>query len=103
MNKRPWLLQAAALATLCLLAPAQAQDFPPKKRVTLVVGFAAGDAAEAATRLIAKKLGENIGQQVVVDNKGGAGGNIARHIATNSAPDGSMLSTFRPRIQSRPV
>ena len=42
-----------------------------------MVGFAAGGAADAAARLIAKKLGENIGQTVVVDNKAGAGGNIA--------------------------
>ncbi|EJE53690.1 hypothetical protein PMI14_01436, partial [Acidovorax sp. CF316] len=91
MNKRQWLLQAAALTTLPLSMPAQAQDFPPRKPVTLVVGFAAGGAADAAARLIAKKLGENIGQQVVVDNKGGAGGNIAHQFVANAAPDGTVL------------
>ena len=40
---------------------------------------------------IAKKLGENIGQSVVVDNKGGAGGNIAHQFVANAAPDGSVL------------
>jgi tripartite-type tricarboxylate transporter receptor subunit TctC len=85
------LLQATALATLALSTPAQAQDFLPKKPVTLVVGFAAGGAADAAARLIAKKLGENIGQQVVVDNKGGAGGNIAHQFVANAAPDGTVL------------
>ena len=59
--------------------------------MTLVVGFAAGGAADAAARLIAKKLGENIGQSVVVDNKGGAGGNIAHQFVANAAPDGSVL------------
>ena len=92
MNKRN-LLRATALAvsSLLLAGTASAQDFPPKKPVTLVVGFAAGGAADAAARLIAKKLGENIGQTVVVDNKGGAGGNIAHQFVANAAPDGSVL------------
>jgi tripartite-type tricarboxylate transporter receptor subunit TctC len=82
------LLAASALA---LAGLAQAQDFPPKKSVTMVVGFAAGGAADAAARLIAKKLGENIGQSVVVENKGGAGGNIAHGQVANAATDGSVL------------
>ena len=92
MNKRN-LLRATALAvsSLLLAGTASAQDFPPKKPVTLVVGFAAGGAADAAARLIAKKLGENIGQTVVVDNKGGAGGNIAHQFVANAAPDGTVL------------
>ena len=86
MKKRTLLHCALALATAPLAFSAAAQDFPPKKPVTLVVGFAAGGAADAAARLIAKKLGENIGQSVVVDNKGGAGGNIAHQFVANAAP-----------------
>ncbi|PZP98100.1 MAG: Twin-arginine translocation pathway signal [Variovorax paradoxus] len=82
---------AALLAPLCMPAAAQAPDFPPKKPVTLVVGFAAGGAADAAARLIAKKLAENIGQTVVVDNKAGAGGNIAHQIVAKAPADGSVL------------
>jgi len=86
------LLPAALMALGALTGlHAQAQDFPPKKAVTLVVGFAPGGAADAAARLIAKKLGENIGQTVVVDNKGGAGGNIAHQYVANAAADGSVL------------
>lgn len=87
------LRRAIALAVLPLLLASQghAQDFPPKKPVTLVVGFAAGGAADAAARLIAKKLGENIGQTVVVDNRGGAGGNIAHQQVAAGPADGSML------------
>ena len=70
-KKRALLHCALALATAPLAFGAAAQDFPPKKPVALVVGFAAGGAADAAARLIAMKLGENIGQSVVVDNKGG--------------------------------
>lgn len=80
-----------AMASLVLAGAGHAQDFPPKKPVTLVVGFAPGGAADAAARLIAKKLAANIGQAVVVDNKGGAGGNIAHQFVANAAPDGSVL------------
>ncbi|MEJ8859857.1 tripartite tricarboxylate transporter substrate binding protein [Variovorax robiniae] len=92
MNRRH-LLQSTALAASCLLlAPhSHAQDFPPARPVTLVVGFAAGGAADAAARLIAKKLGENIGQSVIVDNKAGAGGNIAHQQVASGPADGSML------------
>ena len=66
MKKRTLLHRALALLALPLALGAAAQDFPPKKPVTLVVGFAAGGAADAAARLIAKKLSENIGQSVAV-------------------------------------
>jgi len=92
MNKR--LLLRAIVLGLSVLACAGsgfAQDFPPKKVVTLVVGFAPGGAADAAARLIAKKLGDNIGQTVLVDNKAGAGGNIAHQLVANGPADGSML------------
>lgn len=81
----------AAAAVAALPGIAGAQDFPPKKPVTLVVGFAPGGAADAAARLIARKLAENIGQTVVVDNKAGAGGNIAHQLVANGATDGSVL------------
>ena len=92
MNKRQLLAYAACLTCASLAAgTVQAQDFPPKKPVTLVVGFAAGGAADAAARLIAKKLGENVGQTVVVDNKGGAGGNIAHLFTAKGPADGTLL------------
>lgn len=90
MKKRQ-LLFAALAATLCLAGHVSAQDFPPRKPVTLVVGFAPGGAADAAARLIAKKLGEDIGQTVIIDNKAGAGGNIAHQHVANGPTDGSML------------
>ena len=92
MNKRHLLRATTSVAASLLLAGlGQAQDFPPNKPVTLVVGFAPGGAADAAARLIAKKLGENIGQKVVVDNKAGAGGNIAHQLVAAGPADGSML------------
>lgn len=57
----------------------------------MVVGFAAGGSADIAARIIAKKLGENIGQSVVVDNKPGAGGNLAHAQVAHGPTDGSVL------------
>ena len=92
MKKRNILGAGAALVLLPMLSGlVQAQDFPPKKPVSLVVGFAAGGASDTAARLIAKKLGENIGQTVIVDNKPGAGGNIAHQLVANAPGDGAML------------
>ena len=93
MKKRDMLKTGVALALLCMLArqASAQQDFPPKKPVSIVVGFAAGGAADTAARLIARKLGENIGQTVIVDNKPGAGGNIAHEFVAHAAGDGATL------------
>lgn len=70
---------------------AAAQDLP-KKPLTVIVGFAAGGAADAAARIIAKKLQDDLGQPVLVDNKPGAGGNIAhQHLASGAPADGSVI------------
>lgn len=90
--------QRIAAAALCLIgfvfalpSASLAQDFPPKRPVTMIVGFAPGGAADAAARLIAKALAENIGQSVIVDNKAGAGGNIAHQQVANGPADGSVI------------
>ena len=87
-SRRSFPLLAIALALAA--GQAQAQELP-KKPVTLVVGFAAGGAADAAARMIAKKLQANIGQTVVVDNRAGAGGNIAHQFVAKAEPDGSVI------------
>ncbi len=90
---RMYLAAAVAVAAICALppAPARSQESLPAKAVTMVVGFAAGGAADAAARLIAKKLSDNIGQSIVVDNRGGAGGNIAHQMVANGPADGSVI------------
>ncbi len=93
MNKRH-LLRTGVGTTLALLTAcwAHAQEFPPKKPVTIVVGFAAGGAADTAARLIGKKLGDQLAVPVIIENKPGAGGNIAHQYVAKSAPtDGSVL------------
>lgn len=79
------------IAILSLSPAAYAQEFPPKKTITMVVGFAPGGSADTAARLIAKKLSEDLGQNVIVDNKPGAGGNIAHAFTANATPDGSVI------------
>jgi tripartite-type tricarboxylate transporter receptor subunit TctC len=90
--KRRELIQASAAAVLAPLAPLalHAQDLP-KKTITIVVGFAAGGAADHAARVVAKKLSENLGQTVVIDNKAGAGGNIAHQTVARGEADGSVI------------
>lgn len=80
-----------AAAILGAAADASAADFPPKKTISIVVGFVPGGAADTSARLIAAKLAENIGQSVVVENKAGAGGNIATKLVADSPADGSVL------------
>ncbi len=80
-----------ALAALAFAGAAAAQSDFPSKPITLVVGFAAGGATDASARIIAKKLSENVKQSVVVDNKAGAGGNVAAQLVANAPPDGYTI------------
>src|SRR3954465_6880673 len=86
------MLMRRAVLLLALAAGfAQAQTWPPAKPVTMLVGFAPGGAADASARLIARKLSDNIGQSVVVENKAGAGGNIPHQQMAQGPADGTMI------------
>jgi len=70
---------------------AQAQDIP-KKPITILVGFAAGGAADHAARVVAKKLADNLGTPVLIENRPGAGGNIVhQQVARGEGADGSVI------------
>ncbi len=91
-DRRQVLLGLVLGATLAIpMGQAQAQDFPPKKTISMVVGFVPGGAADTGGRIIAKKLGENLGIAVTVENKAGAGGNIAHQYTATGPADGSVL------------
>jgi len=81
-------IAAAALAGAA--AGAAAQNFPAKP-VTTVVGFEPGGGTDTTARIVAPTLSELLGQQVVVENRAGAGGNIAVDYVAKSAPDGYTL------------
>src|SRR5262245_41639604 len=70
---------------------AQAQDKYPGRAVRLIVPFPPGGGADISARTIAAKLTERFGQQVVVDNRPGAGGNVGTEAAVKAAPDGYTL------------
>jgi len=80
-----------ALFALGLSAGAALAQPYPAKPVRLVVPFVAGGPTDIEARQIGQKLGEALGQQVVIDNRGGANGNIGMEIAAKSPPDGYTL------------
>lgn len=82
---------AAAAALFTCLPAAQAEPAYPRQPITLVVPFPAGGPTDGMARVLAQKLGERLGQQVIVENKGGAGGIIAAEDVARAAPDGYRL------------
>ncbi len=80
----------SALALISLGSVAQAQDFP-KNTITLVVPFAAGGSTDVVGRVVAQKMGEILGQQVVVENVAGAGGNLGADRVARAEPDGYTI------------
>ncbi|MDO5658815.1 MAG: tripartite tricarboxylate transporter substrate-binding protein [Paracoccus sp. (in: a-proteobacteria)] len=81
---------AAALATTALTVPAIAQDYPTQP-VTVVVPFSAGGPTDTVTRLIARAMSEELGQQIVVENVGGAGGTLGAARVAQADNDGYTL------------
>ncbi len=85
------LLAAALIAALATqAAPACAQDYSTRP-ITLIVPFPPGGSATIIARAIADKLGDALGQQIVIDNRGGAGGSIGARQVAKSAPDGTTI------------
>lgn len=87
-NRRHRLLIAA---TLLAASPAWAADAYPTKPVRFLVGFAPGGANDLVARVVAARLGPRLGQQIIVENRAGAGGNIAHDVAAKSTPDGYTM------------
>jgi len=79
---------AAALPSMSRLARAQSY---PSRPVRIIVGVAPGGANSTVARLVAQQLSEQLGQQFIVENRPGAGGNVGAQAAANAAPDGYTL------------
>ena len=86
IHRRYGLLALAGLCATSLFA--QTPDWPKAKPVTMVVAFAAGSSTDTVARALAQKLGELTGGNFMIENKGGAGGNIASTQVKRAAPDG---------------
>src|SRR5687767_861596 len=91
-QRREFLRLAAGAAALPAMPHiARAQAGYPNRVVRLVVGFPAGGGADAVSRIVGGRLSELMGQQVVVENKPGAGSNLALDHVANSTPDGYTI------------
>ncbi len=108
MKTRRSLLELAASlpilagASLLLAAPAAIAQGFPSKTVRLVVPFPPGNASDVAARALADKLGQRIGQTVIVENKAGAAGAVGAEFVAKSAPDGHtlMITSLSPIVIS---
>lgn len=111
MKTRIWLplaMAASVLSAVPVLAQQAAKDYP-NRPVRLIVPNVPGSAVDTLNRIVANKLTDVIGQQIVIDNRGGAAGIIAMEIAKNAAPDGYTLiaattaaSTVAIHLQKKP-
>ncbi|MFY9602182.1 MAG: tripartite tricarboxylate transporter substrate-binding protein, partial [Pseudolabrys sp.] len=84
------ILFAAALAALALAGPAVAQNFPTRP-VTMVIPFAAGGPQDTIGRIVAQRMSELLGQPVVIENVGGAGGMTGSKRVADAKPDGYTM------------
>ena len=87
-----WTRRAALIlaAALVFAAPAKAADYPTRP-IVLVVAFTPGGPSDVLARIVGKEMGEALGQPVIIENRPGAGGNIAADAVAHAAPDGYTL------------
>jgi len=84
-------LAAAVLACFSTMVSAAESGSYPTKPIRMIVGFAPGGGTDTTARAIAGKMSERLGQQVIIDNRPGAAGNIATEIAAHATPDGYTI------------
>ena len=90
MQRKPFTRTLLGLAIAALASSAMAQSYPSKP-VRMIVPFPPGGSVDYVARTISQKFSEYMGQNVVVDNKGGASGTIGTYEASRAAPDGYTL------------
>lgn len=92
----------AAIAALALTPGAQAQPNYPTHPIRLIVPFAAGGGSDAQSHILAEAIGKRLGQAVVVENMGGAGGTIGVNLVARAEPDGYTLLAATPSLTINP-
>jgi len=95
-----WAVGAAALPTISGVVRA---DTYPSRPVRLIVGFAAGSTTDILGRLMGQWLSERLGQQLVIENRPGAGGNVGADAMVHSPPDGYTLLMVPPAVAANPA
>jgi len=90
----------ALLAGLCACSLAQAQGAWPSRPIRMIVPLAAGSAVDNAARIVAQKMGQNLGQSIVIENRPGAAGLIGAGDVAKAAPDGYTLGGFNDSIMT---
>ena len=90
MSSLSRMFALTCLTLAAMLAPAAAQDYP-NRPVTLIVPFPPGGSTTVMARNVADKMAATLGQQVVVDNRGGAGGTLGTRVVAKAAPDGYTI------------
>ena len=98
---KPLLLTCFVALAACTLGAPSAQTFPSKP-LRIVAPSAPGATTDIVSRFIAQKLTESFGQQVVVDNRPGAGGNVAAELVSKAPPDGHTLLLGIPGLATNP-
>src|SRR6476469_9689805 len=93
------LVLAAMLAAVA--ADASAQTWPSKP-IRWIVGFPPGGGADVLSRMLSPKISEALGQQIIIDNRGGAGGNIGAEITAKAPPDGYTIHMIASSFASNP-
>ena len=92
----------ALIVALCSVVSAQALDYPTRP-VRIMVGWAPGGIADVAARIVASRLTEKWGQQVIVENRAGASGMIANGVAARAEPDGyTLMLATSPEVTTTP-
>ncbi|WP_424134621.1 Bug family tripartite tricarboxylate transporter substrate binding protein [Roseomonas chloroacetimidivorans] len=91
ITRRHLIGGATALTAASAAFPARAQDWTPTRPIRFVVPFAAGGATDVVARVLAERMGERLGQPVVVENRAGSGGNIGVENVVRSPADGSVI------------
>src|SRR5690349_485674 len=101
MQRRPFLLSSLAAA---LPGAAFAQGSWPTRPLRMVIAYPPGGSTDVAGRLLAEQLGRRLGQQVVVDNRAGAGGTLGANSVVRSDPDGyTLLLAASPEVSIAPI
>src|SRR5437870_4263258 len=93
MIRRRALSLALLLAPFVLAAPASAQDWPARN-ITVIVPLGAGSASDIIARVVMEQVGRQLGQNVIIENRPGAGGTIGANMVAKAAPDGYTILIY---------